>query len=225
LYEIEILKNLKPGQSLQLQWLNLWRSKYQYRDDASVWSNSYKNIIFKDDKKYSYEQKSVINDHTGRIPDCYAQNYVKCDQIKILHYQFVSFERMLSKQRWYMVVELLNNGNAHSINNKYKESKNEKNIILKKLEMKYIEEWERIKLLTDFEKKYDNWYDQEIKNIFSQKNVNFFTELNIWDTDLTKYGLLEDPRNKRQKKYHSYMNENCEIPLRYKLLSIISKFI
>ena len=56
-----IIKTLEPGQSLELIWLAMWKSLKRYKNDNSVWSNNYKDFIYRDDKKNMITSKSFAN--------------------------------------------------------------------------------------------------------------------------------------------------------------------
>ena len=61
----EILK-LKPGESLRLSWIALWRDIQHYRFDKSIFTHHYKEFIFCDDGKSTYQSEFI---HTSRKPN------------------------------------------------------------------------------------------------------------------------------------------------------------
>ena len=48
---MHLVNELTPGASIELQWLAMWKSLKRFKDDKSVWSNSFKDFIYCDDTK------------------------------------------------------------------------------------------------------------------------------------------------------------------------------
>ena len=51
---------------MALQWLALWKSYTNYRHDATVWSNNWKDFVVYDDPSLSYNHNQHM--HLGRTP-------------------------------------------------------------------------------------------------------------------------------------------------------------
>lgn len=116
----EWILKLSPGQKLSMQWLALWKSPYCYRDDASVWSNNYKDFIFCDDEKSGYDY-AVFG--VGRTPGSNSKKMlikVPLQQGAVLHFQFASWQRFQLKQAFYRCSELTKYpASLAAINQKY----------------------------------------------------------------------------------------------------------
>ena len=214
------ISSLKPGDSINLQWVMLWRSIYNYRDDNSVWSNNWKVFGFLDNRKFEFDTLNVINDHTSRVPSSALTYINKFETPKILHFQFANWDRMLSKHRHYRVVELIQRGNyaktIYDINRLYYDSKNESELQL----VNTPEEWFQLYIDNGIDLNQINlsdaihWYDIEVINHFQNYGLKKFKWLDIWDVDweairkLTKSNNIKpkkkfiDPRNFIIKKYH-----------------------
>ena len=57
---------LQAGDTISLHWVQLWRDFYRYRDDDSVWSNSWKPMALWDDRRMSYHSTHFL--HEMRTP-------------------------------------------------------------------------------------------------------------------------------------------------------------
>lgn len=216
LNEFNVIEELAPGQSMLMQWINLWGSSVTFRDDCSVWSNSYKHFIFKDDKKHSFNKDIVLNDHTGRIPFEYSKNFVIQNSLKILHYQFLDLKRMKSKQRFYRATELVRGLNPHLINQKYIYTRDLNNVGLSKIKDEWIKGWRNLSFL-QFECGKDwFWYDDELLRLLHSYGGNFFRYLDIWDD--CRFDKF-DERNFFIKYYHQQLQKNLKLPIIYKALS------
>jgi len=122
--------SLKPREQLSLRWIHLWRSVDQYRTDAPVWSERYKRCIFCDDGRAEYQSKFI---HTSRIPKMKGKR-IKIDDknFGLLHFQFVNWENLELKQRWYRWLEKVRDPDksVEAINNKYANSVDESGLLL-----------------------------------------------------------------------------------------------
>jgi len=159
-----ILEKLKPGQALELEWLNLC-SKNTYKKPEI-----FKVFAFCDDKT------SVYNDGFIGIPRV-PQTEIKPLKITgnslIFHFQFIDKERCEYKQVWYMISEFLKKDrSAPRINNIYNHTK--KNI---------CEE------ITDTGKQPPSipsinntsiWQKEEIFKKINEYGIQYFEPLDIW---------------------------------------------
>ncbi|MEX2381469.1 MAG: hypothetical protein WD490_03730, partial [Opitutales bacterium] len=124
--------SLKPGEQLKMQWLQLWRSVHNYRDDDSSWSNKYKRIIFCDNGTSQYKSDFI---HTSRIPGKLKGRRRQIDgpEYGLLHFQFVNWENLEIKQAWYRHLERIRlpNKPAGEIMKKYAPSEDETGLVVK----------------------------------------------------------------------------------------------
>ncbi|MBI5530074.1 MAG: glycosyltransferase family 2 protein [Candidatus Doudnabacteria bacterium] len=212
----------KIGTVFQMQWVQLWRSPEVYRDDDSVWSNSYKHFAFIDDRASNYTYEYGVNDHNPRVPTALVENTVKLAMPKVLHFQFVNWNRMLAKQRFYRVQDFLQTKkdfwSALKINKMYFAAKEENHLqtkpVLPEWTVSYLKRGVDLKEIKE-EPLY--WYDLEVLRWFEKFGLKTFAYLDIWDADwdfklqqaklkggsgLTKNKII-DPRNFLVKAYHS----------------------
>lgn len=221
------LVSLQPGTSILLELVNLWRNPKMWRNDNSVWTGRYMEIGFRDDRCVKYGPVTKANDHNLRIPFC--KQIERIDTIKLLHFQFVLFERMLCKQRYYRTAEAvtLSSNQGEEINHYYCLTRDERNLHLDPILAEWTTGWTEIGIdLEHFEESSLYWYDVEVLRWFAQKGVACFASIDIWDVDwegkrrLAKErgysGIpdepIVDPRTREEKLYHAYLHRFFHTP-------------
>ncbi len=207
-----LLISLKTGQSVILEWVNLWRSPKKYRDDKSVWQKNFKYFIFKDDGKTNY---TLGNVHEGKIPNAFLKNPLKYENVKIMHFQFVLWSRMLSKQQHCRIMEkrVFPKKSFLAINTRYWNTKDERNIILKNIPEFWLKSWQKRGInLENFLEDKLYWFDTEILQDFKKYGTKYFKWLDIWDVDwekkrqiAIKRGVKNLPENKIDSPRHFYI--------------------
>lgn len=96
---LETFTTYSPGTAFQFDWANVQPDGKLYR------SAPLHPIAFIDDGS-EVEQALLI--HRPRLPIQNAVAVVKIPDVKVLHFQYWDWQRMLSKQRWYQVWEVQN---------------------------------------------------------------------------------------------------------------------
>lgn len=219
----KIKEACNPGDSIELQWLNLWKSTTEYRDDASVFSNSWKVFGFVDDRKMEYVYTNPINDHASRVPIMSLKNVKRFNLPKVLHYQFSNWERTLSKQCYYRMIDFIY-GNQRfidviKINHRYFTTRNTSSIKLSKIKKDMVSLYEHKGIhMEEIYSEQLHWMDIEVLKKMSTLGPKYFSLLDIWYVDWEKKRLLaiksgeihvpnfeiKDPRNMLIKIYHSF---------------------
>ncbi len=171
---------LQPGTSLLLEWISLWKSSRQYRDDASVWSHQYKPFIFRDDGVTNYAPGDT---HESKVPIGFDHNPQKNEQIKILHFHFVLWDRMLAKQAYIRTQEfLLYNRSSFLINFRYGITREERGLKIQPLPAAWLEDYKiRGISFDDFQMRPLYWYDVEVLRGFKKFGAGHYRWLDIWD--------------------------------------------
>lgn len=100
--------DLKPGDVLELNWIQLWRTTARYRFDQSVWTWNMKDFAFADDGQARYQSRFI---HCPRTPGglAGARHRVEGYERGVLHFQFVHWHNLLVKQAWYRCLERIRN--------------------------------------------------------------------------------------------------------------------
>jgi glycosyltransferase involved in cell wall biosynthesis len=174
--------SLTPGDTLAVNWIQLWRSVDYYRFDGSLWTWNYKSVIFCDDKKARYTSDFI---HTARVPNFTSgKSYkIKGYTYGLLHFQFVNWRNLLVKQAWYRCLERIRNPkkSSSSINATYAASKDERNIHLEPAPRAWFE---RYQFFT--EKLFavpEQWREKQVLSWFKRYGREKFADLDIWDID------------------------------------------
>jgi glycosyltransferase involved in cell wall biosynthesis len=178
-----ITSAINEGQRCTLHWLPMWKSLYDYRDDNSVWSNSYKDFIICDDGKMSYNGNWI---HEPRLPIVSPTKQITSNVGGVFHFQFSSWEAFQIKQSWYRCLERVENPNksVHEINNTYSITLDDTNC----LTTNAPSEWYKDVILPDLNNVYNNttWRLNQIKDWFNTYSVDFFKDLDIWHVNEIK---------------------------------------
>lgn len=198
----KLIAGQKPGTGFSFHWVQLWRSQDKYRDDNSVWSNLHRPFAFIDDRKTNYREGFA---HLSIIPEDLMENAVVSTDIKVLHYQFVEFDRMLAKQRWARLLEFEHYPQSNFLksiilNNKYFITKDEYSIKLTNIPKEWLGSYPRFVPKT--EKK--PWHIQASIDFIAQYNPNNLKWLDIWDYQWPNQ--FPDKRNFLQKFYHQHQH-------------------
>jgi len=189
----KIIKKLKPGDRLALNWIQLWRSVDQYRFDNSIWTWNYKEVIFCDDKISFYSSEFI---HTPRIPNITKGVSHKLEGYKagLLHFQFVNWNNLLIKQAWYRCLEKITNPekSIDEINNRYAPSKDEININLKPSDP----DWFKYYSFFDFTiyQHDEKWRLKDINDWITKLGKEYFSGLDIWDIKFTNKIQFKESR-------------------------------
>jgi glycosyltransferase involved in cell wall biosynthesis len=217
---LDTVTNLTPGTAIEIPWIQLWRHPLWWRDDDSLWSKRWIYVGFRDDRAVKYESVVNINDHKPRIPEC--RQILRSDNIKLLHYQFVLFDRKRSKECWYRAGEAVALGldKAADINYYYRVARDERQVHLSPIDPEWVAGWRELGIdLEHFEEEPLYWYDVEVLRWFKEKGPAYFAPLDLWDVDWEakrQFALAQgfegippepvvDPRSLEQKLYHAYL--------------------
>ena len=119
-----VISKLQPGQKIAMHWLALWKSYTHFRNDATVWSNNWKDFIVADHPSLSYNSEQHM--HLGRTPvapdESGDSNWLRIptDSGAVMHFQFSAYNNFQVKQAWLRCSELIQApGTEAAINAKY----------------------------------------------------------------------------------------------------------
>lgn len=212
------LENLQPGTALEMEWINLWRSPNHYRNDKSIWSNSWKDFGFIDDRKLEYKTLNIVSDHTTRIPSPEKQQHVRLEFPKVLHYQFVDWDRVMSKQAYYRLTEFEQSKKTFlgvlKINLKYFPSKDETGLHTSEVPQEWIGAYEKAGIdLQHLTVPKLTWFDREIIKRFKENTPAVYAPLDIWDVNWEQkrqlfgvdQGVIKDPRSPLEKLWEALL--------------------
>lgn len=192
----DIIFSLKPGQSLWMDWVTLYKAPDHERIDG-VYRKLNKNFIFCDDKKidFSYAFLGV-----SRTPgDPMNRLTISREQGSVIHYQYLTIERSLMKRAWYMCSEHIQKVRTPvRINTTYEIQKDNP-----KTKTKKLTELEHFTMVSDnllIYNKEDDWRFKAITSWFEEYGIEFFEPLDIWQNnyfkELFKKKLNREPKPK-----------------------------
>ncbi len=182
----QIIEQLQPGQKLAMQWLALWKSYTEYRDDHTVWSNNWKDFVVADCENYNHDYAYL---GVGRTPGDQRNSWLRLDSSHgaVLHYQFSVYNNFQLKQCWLRVAELVQAGPqfVNEIKSKYSITMLDENVGLRKMENEWTENIP-IPNIPNFD---SNWNEKyyvredllpDIMKHFDDYGVEYFELLDIW---------------------------------------------
>ena len=110
---------------------------------------------------------------------CYRQDFTA----GLMHFQFVNWNNLLSKQAWYRCLEKIRNPNidVDNINSKYGQSKDEEDIRCLECPKSWFEGYGFFD--KNVYEKNDSWQKKEVKSWFVKYGKDYFKDLDIWDVD------------------------------------------
>ena len=111
------LERMAPGETMNIPWVYLWRSLDRFRDDTSKWSRSYLPIGFRDSEALHWRTRGGYDHHHRGPFGCAPRNHgpfgVNSQNSGylhgggMLHYQHANWDRLMAKQTWYQMMELV----------------------------------------------------------------------------------------------------------------------
>ena len=166
----------RRGDVVSFQWVQLWRNFHRYRNDASVWSNSWKPMAFWDDRSMSYPTGSFL--HEARVPAGVRQP-VPLQGFPVLHLQWALWDRTQYKQAWYRALEFIEGGftDAASINSKYAITLGDSSEVTSAVPQAWSE---GVGFPPETLAALPGWHRDEMLRFFSQHGIAAFEPLQIW---------------------------------------------
>lgn len=159
--------------------------------------------------------------HSTRLPCPENACKVVLKDIKLLHFQYINWERMKSKQRWYQVWEYLHTPNKRPITlyRQYHHMDARPPEEMHPFRKEWLAEYERRGIdwmaLQEESKAPFYWWDRELVNLFLEHGTRKFRKLNLWDVDWEQKaklmglnvppGALADPRTPFEKRVHRWL--------------------
>lgn len=184
---------LKPGEAMQLEWITLWRSVTGYRSGNSIWSPRLQPFVFRDNGTSNFSDNDW---HEGRLPEGVNISSATGDEVKILHFHFVLWDRMLSKQAHCRIIEKVTfDRPALKINMRYGTTKEEKRLQVEPVAEEWLDGYQKHGIrFDDFKEGGVYWYDIEVLDNFKRFGLRHFRKLDIWDIDWERKRILAAER-------------------------------
>lgn len=204
--EWNTMLNAKPGTIFEFQWANM------LPDSKEIWLDLYHSWGYMDDN--SEHTGNLI--HSARIPLPENHDRIKMTDIKILHFQYVDWNRMKCKHYWYQCFELINKVN-HPVDifRKYHHMYAVDKSKIKPLPQEWIDDYRDKGIdITSVYKQSMLYWEKQVLDYMDQYGVPYFSHLDIWTVSWVeiarkwnypnpeKYG---DPRNKWEKVINKWL--------------------
>ncbi|URM33461.1 glycosyltransferase family 2 protein [Cytobacillus firmus] len=205
--ELETIKRLPEGTIIQFRWENIHPNLKQY------WSPStWMNFGYVDDGKEHIG--SLI--HSQRIPVYSISPRYQCNKVSVIHLQYIDWNRMTSKHRWYQCYETLNFTSKHPIEifRMYHHMYSVREDLLE-IPNYWVNKYEELGIrIFSYNKPEYYWWDVEVINYLNQYSSKRFSLLPIWDVNWDRManfiGIntehnLSDPRIPEEKELHTWL--------------------
>lgn len=179
----------EPGTVFKFQWANL------APDLKHFWYGYFFPWGYMDDG-YEHDYNNKI--HNYRIPFPIDAKSIEIKELKVIHFQFTDWNRMLSKHRWYQCLEVINypEKSAVDIYRQYHHMD-----VIPKQEFRQIPtDWinnymsQEIDILAVKQDK-KIWYDEQTLQLFSKHDIKKFRKIDIWGVDWNKLAKLWKRKN------------------------------
>ncbi|MEL6720439.1 MAG: glycosyltransferase family 2 protein [Bacteroidota bacterium] len=204
--EWKTLLKAEPGTIIKLQWVNL------SPDMEHCWIPAQERAFgFVDDGKSKHSGRFI---HSQRIPIPEQSTALSLKKIKVLHYQYTDWRRMQSKQRWYQMLERINEPSKSSVKI-YRRYNHMYTAISKKLSPTKPE-WfasyfyhgiDMSSVISPF----PYWWDLEAAEFIRCYKPGYFRSLDIWNYPWSilkdDNQLIEDPRLFYEKLLHVWLGK------------------
>lgn len=168
----ERIAALAPGELMRMPMPNLWRSTDQYRSDpASPFTRCVKSVAFADSPELHWKASDGYQHHHTHPFNCRPLLWAPDGPAGWLHFQHANWDRLITKQYWYMCMELCRYGVVKA---NYRGTMDETGIAFSPVPP----EW-KSPLWDDIDLKATPWQVADIKRMVDAKGLQFFTAHNI----------------------------------------------
>lgn len=203
--EWERISEAKPGTVLRFRWVNILPG---FRE---AWiPPTYSAFGFVDD---GCNFSGWLPIHGPRVPEPSGAPVIDLKEIVVLHFQYVVWERMLSKHRWYQALEHIEHRKEplrtfrqyHHMYGNWDKSE------IHPIKPEWLEGYDRAGIdFRSLQSEPVTWWDREVMQMLREHGPERFRRIAIWDKDWnavaarigTNGGDLSDPRSLWEKTVH-----------------------
>jgi hypothetical protein len=211
----------EPGTTIYFELANLLPNKKNY------WKGSYFPWGFIDDGSEHYGK--LI--HSRRIPGNESGKRIFLQTVKVLHYQYIDWNRMTSKHRWYMAFERIKFPKKSNVtinrmySHMYTVNKNDLHLIPNYWINLYFDAGIDILNLFRIDKIY-RW-DESVLNYIKDYGIKKFKYVFIWERDFIHYLIMNNIQVKLTLLQHIFFTylQLTKKNFRFPLLRIFDKFL
>ncbi len=176
-FEWQKILTAKPGTILKFQWANF------APDLKTMWLGYHFPWGYIDDG-YEHTEAKVI--HSGRIPLPENHDVIELNEIKVIHFQFADWEKMLSKHRYYQCLEKINFPLKSSLEifRQYHHMFAIPQDKIIPIPNKWISDYNDHEIdILNINKEEFNWFEEQVVDFIDKYGASKFKKLRIWDVD------------------------------------------
>lgn len=199
------IENAEPGTILRFRWVNVLPGFKE------VWILPKHSAFGFVDNGCDFTGWRI---HSPRVPQPENAPVIDLDEIVVLHFQYVAWERMIAKHRWYQAWEHLKHQQKgpleifreyHHMYGSWDKSE------IHPLQPEWLEGYERAGIdFRSLQSEPVTWWDREIVEILREHGPERFRRIAIWDQDWNEMAThirtngadLSDPRSVWEKTVH-----------------------
>lgn len=169
------LKGYQPGTAIEVGLANLLPNLEHY------WQVKLQPIIMVDDGSDNRDLSTI---HRRRLPTTKDTPTIQLTSVKVLHFQFIDWSRMLSKHRWYQMYERVNfpEKSIIEIYRTYHHMFSIRRSMLRKAPAEWLDQYEahgvHLRFLPKNLKSY--WWDAESDEMLKKYGYEKFKMIDIW---------------------------------------------
>jgi glycosyltransferase involved in cell wall biosynthesis len=175
---LDLAKAQKPGTAISVELANL------RPDCRSYWLVKLQPIMFLDDGSSNQDTAPI---HSRRLPTQHAAFDASFDDVKLLHFQFIDWKRMLSKHRWYQMHERVNFPNKSSLEifRTYHHMFSIRKSMLRTVHQNWFSDYKNsgVDLLNLPKNLESYWWDESSRALLNAHGHGIFKMLDIWSDD------------------------------------------
>lgn len=202
--EWQKLQEVEPGTVIQLALAELWLSPHWYKGNPGLNAELVWRTCGYVDDGAEHEGKTI---HSERIPVAPDSTILRLNEIIILHYALVSWQRWCSKERWYRCYQRTTFPEQSPVERHRQYSGYKKSMLdlaARPVPREWLSGWQErgIDMTSVREKKY-YWWDWEVLRMISDYGAEHFRHEDIWCFDWERarldglsmgiHGLPEEP--------------------------------
>lgn len=199
------IADAEPGTLLRFRWVNILPG---FKD---VWIPPKYSAFGFIDNGCDYNGWRI---HSPRVPQPPGAPVIDLDEVVVLHFQYVAWERMLSKHRWYQAWEHLKHQQKgpldifreyHHMYGSWDKSE------IHPLRQEWLAGYDRAGIdFRSLQSEPVSWWDREIVQMLQEHGTERFRQIAIWDQDWNEMAThirtngadLSDPRSPWEKIIH-----------------------
>jgi glycosyltransferase involved in cell wall biosynthesis len=193
---LDKVKSLAPGTSVEVELANLLPDYLRY------WAVKLQPVMFIDDGSANQDMSTM---HCRRLPTGGATLNVKLDEVKVMHFQFIDWKRMLSKHRWYQMHERVNFPKKSSLEifRTYHHMFSIRKSMLRLVPQSWFFDYKTagVDILNLPKNLASYWWDESSRALLSAHGSGLFKMLDVWEDDFPNRPTL----SRRQRLLFAYL--------------------